>query len=176
MFQPDSIKVRISKEEISQRIKALASEINAYYGDQEILMVCILKGAFMFLADLIRELSMPLTVDFMVVSSYGDETETSGEVRVLKDLQKSIKNQHVLIVEDIVDTGLTLNHILKFLGTREPAELKVCTFLNKPVARKVDIRPDFWAFEVGQEFVVGYGLDYAQHYRQLPFIGVMTEG
>lgn len=175
MLQNDKIRVLIPEDEIFRRIKTLAGELNKFYRDDEVLMVCILKGAFIFMADLIRELRFPVTTDFMVVSSYGNSTETSGEIRIIKDLQTRISGRKILVVEDIIDTGLTLDYLLRYLKSREPSDIRVCTFLNKPSARRVPISIDFCAFEIGNEFVIGYGLDYAQNYRQLPFVGVLTE-
>jgi len=170
------IKTLIDKESISKRIRELANDINSYYKDEEVLVVCILKGAFMFLSDLVRELDIDIEIDFMIISSYGNNTKSSGEIRIIKDLQKSIKNKNILIVEDIVDTGYTLDHLLKYLHSREPKDIRICTFLNKKCRRAVNIDIDFSAFEIGDEFVIGYGLDYAQRYRQLPFLGVLIDG
>ena len=170
----DIEKVLISKEEIDERIASLAQEMNDLYTDEDVpLLVCILKGAFMFLADLVRHLDFRHQVDFMEISSYGTSTKSSGIVRILLDLASSIEGRHVVIVEDIVDTGHTLNYILRNLSTRNPASLRVCTLLNKPSRREIEVPVDFEGFEVPNEFVMGYGLDYAEQYRNIPFIGVL---
>ena len=151
-------------------------DINALYTDEDRpLLVCVLKGAFVFLADLTRHLERRHEVDFMEVSSYGSGTESSGVVRILLDLEQNIRNRHVIIVEDIVDSGFTLDYIIRNLQTREPASLRVCTLLSKPSRREVDVSLDLVGFEVPNEFVVGYGLDYAEDYRNLRFIGVLKE-
>ena len=139
------------------------------------MLVGVLKGAVMFIVDLARSTQLPVTLDFMAVASYGASTETSGIVRILKDLDNSIEGKHVLIVEDIIDSGLTLNYILETLRTRNPASLKVCALLNKPARRRVDVPVDYICFNIPDEFVVGYGLDYNQIYRNLPFVGVLKQ-
>jgi hypoxanthine phosphoribosyltransferase len=170
----DIEKVLISTEEIEEGIEALAQEMNDLYSDEDVpLLVCILKGAFMFLSDLVRHLDFRHEIDFMEISSYGSSTKSSGIVRILLDLASSIEGRHVVIVEDIVDTGHTLNYILRNLSTRNPASLRVCTLLNKPSRREVEVPVDFEGFEVPNEFVMGYGLDYAEQYRNIPFIGVL---
>ena len=170
----DVEKVLISEEAIDARIKTLAAEMNAVYSDEALpLLVCILKGAFMFLADLVRHLEFRHEVDFMEISSYGDATKSSGVVRILLDLASSIEGRNVIIVEDIVDTGHTLHYILRNFKTRNPESLRVATLLNKPSRREIDVPVDFVGFEVPNEFVMGYGLDYAQQYRNIPFVGVL---
>ncbi len=170
----DIEKVLISTEEIEEGIKSLAQEMNDLYSDEDVpLLVCILKGAFMFLSDLVRHLDFRHEIDFMEISSYGTSTKSSGIVRILLDLASSIEGRHVVIVEDIVDTGHTLNYILRNLSTRNPASLRVCTLLNKPSRREIEVPVDFEGFEVPNEFVMGYGLDYAEQYRNIPFIGVL---
>lgn len=170
----DVEKILISEEEIDARIKTLAAEMNAVYSDEDFpLLVCILKGAFMFLADLMRHLEFRHEIDFMEISSYGDKTKSSGVVRILLDLASSIEGRNVVIVEDIVDTGHTLHYILRNFKTRNPASLRVATLLNKPSRREIDVPVDFVGFEVPNEFVMGYGLDYAQQYRNIPFVGVL---
>jgi hypoxanthine phosphoribosyltransferase len=139
------------------------------------LLVCVLKGAFMFLADLSRNLDLRHEVDFMEVSSYGAGTESSGVVRILLDLERNIEGRHVLIVEDIIDSGRTLQYITRNLRTRNPASLRICTLLSKPARREIDVPVDWIGFEIPDEFVIGYGLDYAEEYRNLPFIGVLKE-
>ena len=164
----------ISAKSISARIEAIAKEIQAAYHDSDQLVVVgLLRGSFVFIADLARELNLPVTVDFIEASSYGNATESSGEVRILKDLRSPIEGKDVLIVEDIIDTGTTLRHVTNLLKARKPKRLHVCTLLDKPARRKVDIRPDWSGFEIPDEFVVGYGIDYAERNRNLPFIGVV---
>jgi hypoxanthine phosphoribosyltransferase len=163
-------KIVFPKEEIQNRVRELAEEINDTYEDKELLLVGILKGCMFFMADLMRFLKVPLSIDFISISSYGSSTQATGAVRLLKDLDASIYNRHVLVVEDIVDTGLTLGYLLKNLKERSPASLRVCTLLNKPDYRIVRIPLDFCGFELDRRFVVGYGLDYQEKYRHLPFI------
>lgn len=170
----DVQKILIDEATIQRRIAELGAELNAVYDDEDVpIFVCVLKGAFLFLADLVRHLQFRHEVDFMVVSSYGDATRSSGIVRILLDLERSIEGRHVVVVEDIVDTGYTIDYILRNLASRHPASLRIATLLNKPSRRKVDVPLDFVGFEVPDEFVVGYGLDYAQQYRNLPYIGVL---
>ena len=170
----DVERVLISEEQIRNRIGAVAAEMNALYSDAEPpILVCILKGAFMFLADLTRRLSFRHEVDFMEISSYGQGTTSSGVVRILLDLASSIEGRHVVIVEDIVDTGHTLDYILRNFASRNPASLRVATLLNKPSRREIEVPVDFVGFEVPNEFVMGYGLDYAEQYRNVPYIGVL---
>ncbi len=167
-------KILISEEEIQRRVQELGEKITKDYQGREIRVVGVLRGAFIFMADLVRNIHLPLSVDFMSISSYGDECETSGIVRILKDLDKPITGRHVLIVEDIVDTGLTLRHLREVLLTREPASLRICALLSKPERRIVkDLKIDYLGFEIPNFFVVGYGLDYAERYRNYPFIFVL---
>ncbi len=172
-MQEDGIKVLISKQEIDKRIKELASEISRDYANTELLMVGVLKGSFVFMADLIRHLKCDVAVDFMGTVSYGASTKSSGEVRITKDLEQSVAGRHVLLVEDIVDTGLTLRYLLDTLRNRQPASLKVCALLDKPARRRVRVSLDYYGFIIPNAFVVGYGLDYAQKYRGLPYVGVL---
>ncbi|MBZ4688685.1 MAG: hypoxanthine phosphoribosyltransferase [Clostridia bacterium] len=165
--------VLVDEETIARTVKELGKQITEDYKGKELIVVGILKGAIMFLSDLVREVKIPLILDFMSVSSYGDSTQTSGAVRFLKDLEVSIEGKHVLIVEDIVDTGLTFNYLLDNLRSRKPASLKTCTFLDKPSRRKADVQVDYKGLEVPDEFVVGYGLDFAEEYRNLPYIAVL---
>ncbi len=170
----DIEKVLISENEIQERIAQLAEEMNAAYRDEDFpMLVCILKGAFMFLADLTRHLDFRHEVDFMVISSYGKGTTSSGVVRILLDLESSIEGRNVVIVEDIVDTGHTINYILRHFAARNPASIRIVTFLNKPSRREVDVPVDFVGFEVPDEFVMGYGLDFAEQYRNVPYVGVL---
>ncbi|HMA34167.1 MAG TPA: hypoxanthine phosphoribosyltransferase, partial [Chloroflexia bacterium] len=138
-----------------------------------LLLVGVLKGALMFIVDLARAIDLPLALDFMAISSYGAATETSGVVRILKDLESAIEGRHVLIVEDIIDSGLTLNYILEHLRNRGPASIKICSLLSKPARRRVDVVIDYYGFDIPDEFVVGYGLDFRQQYRNIPFVGVL---
>ena len=173
-MRDDIEKVLISEEELQARIAQLAKEMNAIYSDDDPpVLVCVLKGAYMFMADLTRYLDFRHEVDFMVISSYGKGTTSSGVVRILLDLTYSIDNRHVVIVEDIVDTGHTLDYILRNFASRNPASIRVATLLNKPSRREVDVPVDFIGFEVSNEFVLGYGLDFIEQYRNIPFIGVL---
>lgn len=165
--------ILITKEEIQARTKELGAQITKDYEGKDLLVICILKGALPFMADLIREIQLPLTIDFMAVSSYGDATTSSGAVMILKDLETNINGRNVLIVEDIIDTGLTLKYLIANLQARKPASLKICTLLDKPDRRKVDIKVDYKGFQIPDAFVVGYGLDFAELYRNLPDICIL---
>lgn len=169
----DIKKVLISQEELASRIKAMGDEISADYAGKEILMIGVLRGAVIFMADLARAIKVPVALDFMAVSSYGSSTTSSGIVRIIKDLDEEIQGKHILIVEDIIDSGLTLKYLLENIKSRKPASVKICTLLNKPERRKADVDINYNGFIVPDEFVVGYGLDYAEKYRNLPFIGVL---
>lgn len=174
MLKEDVAEVLITEEELQARIAELGKAISADYQGRDLLAVCILRGAVIFLSDLIRQIAVPHEIDFMAVSSYGGtSTESSGVVRILMDLTTSIEGRDVLIVEDIVDTGLTLDYIIDNLKTRRPASLRTCALLNKHERRKVDVRLDYVGFDIPNKFVVGYGLDYEEKYRNLPFIGVL---
>lgn len=168
-------KVLLKPEEIQERVRELGRRISQDYLGKEVLLVCVLKGAFVFLADLIRSLDIPVKVDFIACSSYGSSTESSGVVRILKDLDYPVEKKHVLLVEDIVDTGLTLNYILSILRERRPLSLKVCALLDKPERRLASVNIDYLGFQIPNEFVVGYGLDFNGHYRHLPYIGVLKK-
>ena len=157
----------ISADEISRRVKELGAEITKDYEGKSVIMVCILRGASVFFADLVREIDVDLSMDFMVISSYGSGTTSSGEVKLINDLSEGIKGKNVIVVEDIVDTGLTLSNLKAILAAREPASVKICTLLDKPSRRTVDLTPDYVGFTIPNEFVVGYGLDWAERYRQL---------
>ena len=175
-MRDDVAKILISEQEIQARVRELGQQINAAYGDGDrLLLVCVLKGAFMFLADLVRQLEVRHEVDFMEISSYGAGTVSSGVVRILLDLEQNVEGRHVLIVEDIIDSGRTLDYITRNLQTRRPASVRVCTLLSKPSRRELDVPLAFIGFEIPDEFVMGYGLDYAEEYRNLPFIGVLKE-
>jgi hypoxanthine phosphoribosyltransferase len=175
-LRDDVGKILISEQRVQARVAELAQEINATYTDDDCpLLVCVLKGAFMFLADLVRHLEMRHEVDFMEISSYGKGTVSTGVVRILLDLAQSIEGRHVLIVEDIIDSGRTLDYIIRNLQTRGPASIRTCTLLSKPARRELDIPLDYVGFEVPDEFVAGYGLDFAEEYRNRPFVGVLKE-
>ena len=175
-LRDDVARILISEHKLQARVRELGQEINATYTDEDcLLLVCVLKGAFVFLADLMRHLEMRHEVDFMEISSYGAGTVSSGVVRILLDLEQNIEGRHVLIVEDIIDSGRTLDYITRNLHTRRPASLRVCTLLSKPSRREIDVPLDFVGFEIPDEFVMGYGLDVAEKYRNLPFIGVLKE-
>ena len=169
----DVEKVLLSEEQLSQKIAELGEEISKDYQGKEIVAICVLKGAILFMADLARAVKVPMALDFMAVSSYGNGTSTSGTVRILKDLDNSIEGKHVLVVEDIIDSGVTLKYLLKNLKSRKPASIKLCTLLNKPERRRVEVDIDHCGFTVPDYFLVGYGLDYAEKYRNLPFIGIL---
>ena len=170
----DDIEVTLISEPVLQaRIEALAHAIEADYAGRSVLLVGILRGAIMFMADLARRLNLPVEMDFMAISSYGDATESSGVVRILKDLDESIEGRDVLIVEDIIDTGLTLKYLMENLQRRHPASVAVCALLDKEKDREKILAPAYVGFKIPDRFVVGYGLDYAQKYRNLPYIGVL---
>ena len=174
MTRDYSIRTMISADEITARVEALAAGINAHFaGTEKLVVVGLLRGSFVFVADLVRRLDLPVEVDFIEASSYGNTTESSREVRILKDLRSPVEGLDVLVVEDIVDTGHTLKHVLKLLATRKPNRLEVCALLSKPSRREVEIRAKWIGFEIPDEFVVGYGIDYAQRNRNLPFIGAV---
>ncbi len=170
---PDVERVVASEQEVAAKVAALAAAVDADYAGREVLLVGVLKGAVMIMADLARALTVPVSMEFMAVSSYGSSTSSSGVVRILKDLDKDIAGRHVLVVEDVIDSGLTLSWLLRNLQSRGPASVEVCALLRKPEAQKVDIPVKYVGFDIPDEFVVGYGLDYAERYRDLPFIGVL---
>ena len=165
--------VMIKEEEIAERVQELGKQLTEEYNGKELLVVGILKGCMLFLSDLVRTIDLPLTMDFMVVSSYGTTTKSSGVVRIIKDLEREIEGKDVLIVEDIVDTGLTLSYLVENFKTRNPKSVKVCCLLDKPDRRKAKVDIEYVGFEIPDEFVVGYGLDYAEVYRNLPFVCVL---
>ncbi|MGI6643116.1 MAG: hypoxanthine phosphoribosyltransferase [Bacillota bacterium] len=171
----EKIGTLISKEELDKRIKELAAEISRDYAGRDLLLIGVLKGSFMFLADLVRNLDYHVELDFMGTSSYGASTKTSGEVRITKDLERSLAGRNVLLVEDIVDSGLTLRYLVDTLRTRQPASVRICTLLDKPARRRVRISIDYYGFIIPNAFVVGYGLDYQEKYRGLPYVGVLEE-
>jgi hypoxanthine phosphoribosyltransferase len=164
--------ILISEGMIQNRIRELGEQISEDYEGEDLIFVSILKGGVYFLADLTRTVRIPLVIDFIVVSSYGDSQETSGIVRLVKDLKEDIRNRHVILVEDIVDTGLTVDYLLNLLRARQPASIEVCSLLTKPSRRKIDVPMKYVGFEIPDKFAVGYGLDYKQYYRNLPFVCV----
>jgi hypoxanthine phosphoribosyltransferase len=169
----DLEKVLVTEDQIRTRLAELAAQIDADYAGRDLLLVGVLKGAVMVMADLARALETPVSMEFMAVSSYGSSTSSSGVVRILKDLDREIEGRHVLVVEDIIDSGLTLNWLLRNMRSRNPASVEVCALLRKPEAAKVDVQVKYVGFDIPSEFVVGYGLDYAERYRDLPFVGLL---
>ncbi len=167
--------VLVSAEDLQRRVAELGAEISEDYAERDLVMICVLKGAVVFLADLMRHISVPCELDFMAVSSYGSATDSSGVVRILKDLDYPIQGRHVLIVEDIIDSGLTLQYLLRNLQARDPASLEVCALLTKPERRRVELPTRYVGFEIPNRFVIGYGLDHAQKHRNLRHIAVLDE-
>jgi hypoxanthine phosphoribosyltransferase len=167
--------IMITETEIKQRVKKIAEEIENDFNNEAIVLIIVLKGSFVFAADLIRELKGDIKIDFISVSSYGNDTETTGKVRLLKDLDTNITNQNVVVVEDIIDSGLTLNFLRGHLQTHKPKQIKICTLLDKPERRRVELPVDYVGFVIPDEFIVGYGIDYAQNYRNLPYIATVEE-
>ena len=165
--------ILIEEDDLQRRIAELGTEVSADYEGRDLLLVGVLKGAVFFLADLMRHLTVPCEIDFMAISSYGDHTDSSGVVRILKDLDASIAGRDVLVVEDIIDSGLTLSYLRRSLLARKPGTLEVCALLTKPERREIDIPVRYVGFEIPNKFVIGYGLDYAERYRNLPYIGVL---
>lgn len=162
-----------SEEVLAERIEALGKQITKDYAGKKLIVVGVMKGANVFVADLVRKLDLDIIIDFIVVSSYGASTESTGVIRLLKDLDENICSEHVLIVEDIIDSGLTLEYLVNNFETRHPASIKICTLLNKVERRKVDLHVDYIGFQVPDEFIVGYGIDYAERYRNLPYVGIL---
>ena len=173
MKTKDVEKILITEEELAKRIRELGNRISEDYKDKKILALGILKGSVVFLADLIRNINSEVSIDFMTVSSYGDSTDTSGELKIKKDLDTDISGKDVLIVEDIIDSGITLSKLKEELLKRNPSSLKICTLLNKPERRTAQVDVDYIGFDIPNEFIIGYGLDYAEKYRDLPFVGVL---
>ncbi len=167
--------VLIDEERLQARIRELGAEISAHYEGRELLLVGVLKGAVFFMADLMRQIQVPCEIDFMAISSYGTGTDSSGVVRILKDLDINIEGRHVLVVEDIIDSGLTLSYLVRNLESRGPASVEVCALLTKPERREIDVDVRYVGFEIPNKFVIGYGLDFAERYRNLPFVGVLHE-
>jgi hypoxanthine phosphoribosyltransferase len=172
-LHPDVEGVLVSERQIAEKIRDLAARVDADYAGQEVLLVGVLKGAVMVMADLARALHIPVSMEFMAVSSYGSSTSSSGVVRILKDLDRDITGRHVLVVEDIIDSGLTLSWLLRNLRSRQPASVEVLALLRKPEAAQVQVPVKYMGFDIPSVFVVGYGLDYAEHYRELPYVGTL---
>lgn len=165
--------ILIDAETLQNRIAEMAEQLNEDYADKEVIVLCVLKGSVMFTADLVKHLKFRVALDFISISSYGEATKSTGVVKMVKDMEEDIKGKHVLVVEDIVDTGLTLDYLRRSLGMREPNSLKICSLLSKPAHRKVDLPIDYLGFTIEDHFVVGYGLDYLSFYRNLPYIGIL---
>ena len=172
----ESVRVLIEEEKLNERIAELGAKISSDYEGEEVCLICILKGSVFFTCELAKRITIPVTLDFMSVSSYGESTVSSGVIQVKKDLDGSIENKNIIVIEDIIDTGRTLKYLLEELRKRGPKSLKLCTMLDKPDRRVVDVSTDYTGFEIPDEFVVGYGLDYAQRYRNLPYIGILELG
>jgi hypoxanthine phosphoribosyltransferase len=167
--------ILIDADALRTRVAELGEEISGHYQGEDLLLIGVLKGAVFFMADLMRHLTVPCEVDFMAISSYGSATDSSGVVRILKDLDLSIEGRNVLVVEDIIDSGLTLSYLMRNLESREPASLEVCALLTKPARREIDVPVRWVGFEIPNRFVIGYGLDFAERYRNLPYVGVLSE-
>lgn len=173
MLSDGIAKILIPEEQIRRRTRELADQISRDYEGQDLLLICVLKGGVVFLVDLMRQLSIPHAIDFMATSSYGASTQSSGVVRILKDLDNPIFGRHVLIVDDIIDSGRTVDYLVRILNERGPASLRLCTLLNKPERREVEVHLDYIGFDIPNEFVIGYGMDFGENYRNLPYIGVL---
>lgn len=171
-----SVEMMISEDEIKDRVASLANQITRDYANEELVVICVLKGAFMFCSDLIKHIQLPVRLDFISCSSYGDSTRSSGQVKIEMDLSEGIEGKNVLIVEDIVDTGLTISQLTKMLNSRNPNSIKLASLLYKPSNTVHDVKIDYMAFEIEDKFVVGYGLDYAGRFRELPYIGILNAG
>lgn len=173
MMEHDIQEILFSEEQLAKRVSELAEQINRDYADKEILLISVLRGSFIFMADLARKITRPCRVDFMSVSSYGKGSTSSGQVQITKDLSEDISGLHVIVVEDILDSGNTLSYLLRLLEQRHPASIRLCTLLDKPDRRKVEVAVHYSGFTIPDAFVVGYGLDYAERYRNLPYIGIL---
>lgn len=169
----EKIRILISEEDVDRRIADMGREISALYNGEPVHLICVLKGGVFFMCELAKRITVPVSMDFMCVSSYGASTKSSGVVKIVKDLDEGIEGKNVLVVEDIIDSGRTLSYLLENLKNRRPKSLRLCTLLDKPERRVVDVHVDYTGFEIPDEFVVGYGLDYAQKYRNLPYIGIV---
>lgn len=170
----ERVQVMISEEDVDRKINQLAAQISEDYQGHAVHLICILKGSIFFTCELAKRITVPVTIDFMSVSSYGSDTKSSGIVKLVKDLDEGIKGKDVIVIEDIIDSGRTLSYLLENLSSREPASLRLCTLLDKPERRVREVNVDYTGFQIPDEFVVGYGLDYAQRYRNLPYIGVIS--
>lgn len=171
----ERVRVLLSEEEVDRRIREIGEQISRDYAGRSIHLVCVLKGGSFFMCELAKRITVPVSLDFMSVSSYGSDTKSSGVVKIVKDLDEPLKGRDVLVVEDIVDSGRTLSYLLEILQERGPASLRLCTLLDKPDRRVIDVKVDYTGFQIPDEFVVGYGLDYDQMYRNLPYIGVVEK-
>lgn len=169
----ETIKVLISEQDVDAKIAEMGKQISEDYAGKQVHLICILKGSVFFMCELAKRITVPVSMDFMSVSSYGDGTQSSGIVRIAKDLDETLEGKEVIVIEDIIDSGRTLSYLLEVLGKRNPKSIKLCTLLDKPDRRVTDIDVDYVGFEIPDKFVVGYGLDYAQKYRNLPYIGVV---
>ncbi len=169
----ERVRVLLSEEEVNERIEAIGKKISEDYKGEAVHLVCVLKGGSFFMCELAKRITISVSIDFMSVSSYGSDTKSSGIVKIVKDLDESLKGKNVIVVEDIIDSGRTLSYLLEMLNKREPKSLALCTLLDKPERRVVDVNVDYTGFNIPDEFVVGYGLDYDQRYRNLPYIGVV---
>lgn len=173
MKMAEHVDILLSEQEVDQRIQEIGEQISKDYAGKEVHLVCVLKGGSFFMCELAKRITVPVTLDFMSVSSYGSSTKSSGVVKIVKDLDEPLKDKNVIVVEDIVDSGRTLSYLLEMLRDRHPASLRLCTLLDKPERRVVDVNVDYTGFNIPDEFVVGYGLDYDQRYRNLPYIGIV---
>ena len=173
IFDNDIQEVLFSEEQLKNRVQEIARQITADYQGKEIMLISVLRGSFVFMADLCRAIDLPCTLDFMAVSSYGKGTKSSGQVQITKDLSEDISDRHIIVVEDILDSGNTLSYLLKILENRHPASIRLCTLLDKPDRRVKPVEVHYSGFTIPDAFVVGYGLDYAEHYRNLPYIGIL---
>ena len=169
----EKIRVLLSEEEVDKRIKELGEQISKEFAGEEVHLICVLRGSIFFTCELAKRITVPVTIDFMQVSSYGSQTLSSGKILIKKELEDSIMGKNVIVIEDIIDTGRTLSYLLNMLQEKKPNTLRLCTLLDKPDRRVVDVDVDYTGFEIPDEFVVGYGLDYAQKYRNLPYIGIV---
>lgn len=169
----EHVRVLLSEEEVDARIQTIGEQISKDYAGKQVHLICVLKGGSFFMCELAKRINVPVSLDFMSVSSYGSDTKSSGIVKIVKDLDDSIKDKDVIVVEDIVDSGRTLSYLMEMLNSRGPKSLRLCTLLDKPDRRVVDVKVDYTGFSIPDEFVVGYGLDYDQKYRNLPYIGIV---
>lgn len=169
----EKIRVLLSEEEVDKKIQEIGEQISKDYAGRQVHLICVLKGGAFFMCELAKRITVPVSLDFMSVSSYGSSTKSSGVIRIVKDLDEPLEGKDVIVVEDIVDSGRTLSYLLEMLADRKPASMRLCTLLDKPDRRVVDVNVDYTCFQIPDEFVVGYGLDYAQKYRNLPYIGIV---